>query len=152
MRTKIVKTVGAMIVSNRAVLLGLRSPSKIVRPNCWDIIGGHAEHGESLDDALVREVKEEVGVIASQFRLIAIFRERQPERYGDVSHHVYAVTAWEGGHPVNGSDEYTELKWFSAREIRQLENIADAQYGMYARLAMTDGLKPAQERPADREN
>ena len=129
-----------MFVSNGAVLLGLRSPSKIVRPNCWDIIGGHAEHGEPLDDALVREVKEEAGVIASQFRLIAIFRERQPERYGGALHHVYAVTGWEGGNPSNRSNEHTELRWFSVREMRQLQNIADAQYDMFARLAMIDGL------------
>lgn len=139
MRNKIARNVGAMFVSNGAVLLGLRSSSKIVRPGTWDIIGGHAEQGETLDDALIREVKEEAGVIISEFRLIAIFRERQPERYGHALHHVYAVTEWEGGDPTNTSSEHAELKWFSIREIRSLKNIAEAQYGMFAQIALMDG-------------
>lgn len=140
MRNKIVRTVGAIFISKGAVLQGLRSPSKTVRPNCWDIIGGHAEHGEALDDALIREVKEEVGVIVSEFSLIAIFRERQPERHGDALHHVYAVTDWEGGDPANTSSEHTELRWFSIHEIRPLNNIAEAQYGMFAQIAMVDAF------------
>jgi len=83
MRNKIARNVGAMFVANGAVLLGLRSSSKIVRPGTWDIIGGRAEHSEAVDDGLIREVKEEADVIVSEFRLIAIFRERHPERHGD---------------------------------------------------------------------
>jgi N-hydroxyarylamine O-acetyltransferase len=30
-------------------------------PGCWDIVGGHVEAGESLVDALAREVEEETG-------------------------------------------------------------------------------------------
>lgn len=138
MRNKIARNVGAMFVANGAVLLGLRSSSKIVRPGAWDIIGGHAEHSEALDDALIREVKEEADVIVSEFRLIAIFRERQPERYGDSLHHVYAVTEWEGN-PTNNSSEHSELKWFGVREIRSLKNIAEAQYGMLAQIACLGG-------------
>lgn len=58
MRNKIARTVGAMFVSNGAVLLGLRSSSKKVRPDTWDIVGGNAEHSEALDNALIREVKK----------------------------------------------------------------------------------------------
>src|SRR3954452_12918256 len=43
---------------------------------------GDDEAGETLDDALVREVQEEVGVTPMQFRLIATVRERQPKSTG----------------------------------------------------------------------
>jgi 8-oxo-dGTP diphosphatase len=136
---EIAKTVGAMLVnSDRTVLLGLRSPAKKVWPGYWDIIGGHVEDGESLDDALIREVQEEVGVVPSQFRLIATFEERQPEIYEDALHHVYAVTSWHGGNPTNISDEHTELKWFSINEMLLLNNIADAEYPLFARLAVLE--------------
>jgi 8-oxo-dGTP diphosphatase len=131
-------TVGALIVGRDGrILLGLRAPSKKVWPGHWDTIGGRVEAGESLDEALVREVQEEVGVTPTEFRLIATVTERQPEIYGDALHHVYAVTAWQGGEPANICDEHTELKWFSISEMRQLTNIVDADYPSFAYQVVT---------------
>jgi 8-oxo-dGTP diphosphatase len=136
---KIARTVGALFIdSDGKVLLGLRSPSKKAWPLHWDSIGGHVEDGESLDDALVREAREEVGVTPSEFRLIATVRERRPEIYGDALHHIYAVTRWQGGDPANVCDEHTELKWFSISEMLLLSNIVDADYPRFAQRAMTD--------------
>jgi 8-oxo-dGTP diphosphatase len=138
MRDEVAKTVGAMFISSDGrVLLGLRSPAKRTWPGYWDIIGGHVEDGESLDDALVRESQEEVGVMPRQFRLIATFKERRPEIHGDALHHVYAVTSWQGGNPTNVCDEHTELKWFSISEMLLLKNIADVAYPRFAKLALT---------------
>jgi 8-oxo-dGTP diphosphatase len=131
-------TVGALIVGRDGrILLGLRAPSKKVWPGHWDTIGGRVEAGESPDEALVREVQEEVGVTPTEFRLIATVRERQPEIYGDALHHVYAVTAWQGGEPSNACDEHTELKWFTISEMRQLTNIVDADYPSFAYQVVT---------------
>src|SRR5436190_14164225 len=92
------RTVGALFIRpNGKILLGLRAPTKKVWPNHWDTIGGRVEDGESVDDALIREAQEEVGVTPIEFRLIATVREKQPAIYGDMLHHVYVVTAWQGG-------------------------------------------------------
>jgi len=55
-------TTALVIEDIRDFLAGLRAPSKKVWPRYWDSIGGHVEDGESLDEALIREVQEEVGV------------------------------------------------------------------------------------------
>jgi 8-oxo-dGTP diphosphatase len=137
MQDQIARTVGALFVSpNGKVLLGLRAPWKTAWPSHWDTIGGHVEDGESLDDALIREIQEEVGVTPTQFRLIAKFRERQPDLYGDALHHVYAVTSWRGGDPANVCDEHTELKWFNISEMVLLTNIVDSDYAVFAQLAV----------------
>src|SRR5580692_6175255 len=82
MRDQIVRTVGALFIRpDGKVLLGLRAPAKKVWPRHWDTIGGRVEEGESLEEALSREVQEEVGVTPTQFRLIATVKERQPEMY-----------------------------------------------------------------------
>jgi 8-oxo-dGTP diphosphatase len=133
------RTVGALFIGpDGKLLLGLRAPSKKVWPQHWDTIGGHVEDGESLEDALIREAREEVGVTPTRFRLIATVKERKPEIYGDALHHVYAVTAWQGGDPANICDEHTELKWFSVSEMLLLTNIVDSDYPRFARLAMTN--------------
>ena len=119
------------------VLLGLRAPSKKTWPNHWDTIGGHVEDGESLDDALIREVQEETGVTPTGFRFIAAISERQPELYGDALHHVYIDPSWQGGDPTNACDEHTELKWFSIGEMRGLKNIVDPDFPRLIELAMT---------------
>ena len=140
MHDQIAKTVGALFIGpNGKVLLGLRAPSKKVWPCHWDTIGGHVEDGESLEEALVREAQEEVGVTPTRFRLIATIREKQPEIHGDALHHIYAVTAWQGGEPANVCDEHTELKWFDVSEMRGLNNIVDPEYPRFAELAMADG-------------
>jgi len=72
-----------------------------------------------------------------QFRLIATFKERRPEIHGDALHHIYAVTSWQGGKPINVCDEHTELKWFSISEMLLLKNIADVEYPRLAQLALT---------------
>ena len=138
MQDPIAKTVGALFIGqDRKVLLGLRAAWKKVWPRHWDTIGGRVEAGESPDEALVREVLEEVGVTPTKFRLIATIRERQPNLYGDALHHIYAVTQWRGGEPANVCDEHTELKWFSVSEMRLLINIVDCDYPLYAEQAMT---------------
>ena len=37
-------------------------------PNHWDLIGGHVEEGETPEQALVREVKEEIGIDLKYFQ------------------------------------------------------------------------------------
>jgi 8-oxo-dGTP diphosphatase len=37
-------------------------------PNHWDLIGGHVEAGETPEQALVRETKEEIGLELKQWR------------------------------------------------------------------------------------
>jgi len=139
MPNDIARTVGALFINAEGkVLLGLRAPSKKAWPLHWDSIGGHVEAGESLEEALIREAREEVGVTPVEFRLIATVRERKPEIYSDALHHVYAVTAWRGGEPANICDEHTELKWFGISEMLLLTNIVDADYPRFARLAMPD--------------
>lgn len=59
------KEIAAIILENDKgeFLLALRDNKPgIPFPNHWDLIGGHVEEGETPEEALVREVKEELDI------------------------------------------------------------------------------------------
>jgi 8-oxo-dGTP pyrophosphatase MutT (NUDIX family) len=54
--------VGALIRNDRGrVFVQRRSVTRRVLPGIWDIVGGHVEAGETPEEALAREIKEETG-------------------------------------------------------------------------------------------
>ena len=71
----VTRTAGAFLIKGDKVLLGLRSKQKSLAPGTWDISGGHCEDGETIEQALVRELKEEIGVTPVNFRHIASIGE-----------------------------------------------------------------------------
>ena len=61
----IMKQIAAIILENDKgeILLYLRdNKPDIPFPNHWDLIGGHVEEGETPEEALLREVKEELDI------------------------------------------------------------------------------------------
>jgi 8-oxo-dGTP diphosphatase len=54
--------VGALIHDRTGRLfVQQRSQDRALYPGCWDVVGGHAEAGEGVLEALEREVSEETG-------------------------------------------------------------------------------------------
>ena len=136
MPTSLVQTAsGLLLDAEDRILLGLRSSWKRAWPDLWDAIGGHIEPGESVETALVRELTEEIGVIATEFCLLGSFPEPRPDLYGDALHHVFAVTAWTGGDPSNACDEHSEIRWFTLDELSALTNTTGFDFPELFRLA-----------------
>ncbi len=117
---------GAMIVRDGRVLLGRRAPHRRICPDTWDLIGGHLEAGETPEQALARELAEEIGIIPTLFRRIALidFTEEAGE---PVHFQVFRVDAFEGA-PHLANDEHTALQWFTLAEAAALSDLASARY------------------------
>ncbi len=47
--------------ANGRIFVQRRSETRALFPGCWDVVGGHAEAGEGVREALEREVAEETG-------------------------------------------------------------------------------------------
>jgi 8-oxo-dGTP pyrophosphatase MutT (NUDIX family) len=107
-----VQCVGAILIQDGTLLLGRRAPNLRVYPGCWDVIGGHAEPGETLEQTLLREVAEEIGVTPVDFGRVASLQFID-ESGGAAELHIYRVDAWTGGAPVIRDDEHVELGWFA---------------------------------------
>lgn len=89
---------------------------------CWDIPGGGAEQGESLEESLVREVREETGLAVEVLDLAFMierfgFRSPDPTRRG----RFYFFHARKIGGELRPSDkEIHEAAWKDWDEARRL--------------------------------
>jgi mutator protein MutT len=117
--------VGGFLMRDGKLLLGLRAPDRLFAPNCWDSIGGHVEDGETLDQALVRELREEIGVEITDFERVMQTVIDDPE--GPIAFTIYRVTAWRG-EPSLANPEHTALGWFTLQEASALPNLASDRY------------------------
>ena len=119
-------TVGGALVKDDAILLGLRSRHKDYYPNTWDIFGGHLETGETDADALIRELREELGITPVRYALIETLDEPDVQNYGPGKHHIYRIMQWTG-RPENRSFEHQKIGWFKRDRLGELK-LASSEY------------------------
>ena len=129
--TDIVK---GLLIRDGQVLMAHRSAYRENYPSTWSFPGGHVESGEPLEDALARELREEIGVTHP----VASFFCQMQGADKAVTFHLYKVTKWQGV-PQNIGTEHDKLMWFSLRQAQQLSDLAlDAYRGVFARLMVRD--------------
>ena len=103
--------VGAVIVYEGKILLEKRknAPGK----GKWSVPGGLVELGESIEQAVIREVKEETGLEVEEPRLIDVVDDVSLDEKGAVKYHFvivdYVINIMRGV-PKAASDA-DELKW-----------------------------------------
>jgi 8-oxo-dGTP diphosphatase len=61
-------------------------------PNHWDFFGGHVEEGETPEQAVAREVKEELGLELSDWQFFSRYECRQGDAYPNVKYIYRAQT------------------------------------------------------------
>ena len=127
---------GGLLVRDGHVLLGLRSALRAHYPDVWDVFGGHAEHGEHADDAIVRELQEEIGVTPTRISLLHVADDSGPvESY---EYRIYLITAWEGTPENRQPEEHAEIRWASHEQIDKLRLAHPAYLDLFRRaLDMT---------------
>ncbi len=68
--------VAAVLIDQGRVLLARRAANKRIAPGKWHLPGGHVESGESPEEALRREIREELGVRINVIYPLTVFRYR----------------------------------------------------------------------------
>lgn len=125
---------GGILVRDGKVLLGLRSKELKFYPNVWDVFGGHCEVGESEEEALVRELEEELGICPIRFELLASVEEPNPEKHGEGRYQVYAISEWEGD-PENLGKEHQIIRWFNLAELQDIDLASSSYLEIFKSLA-----------------
>jgi 8-oxo-dGTP diphosphatase len=83
------KLIAAIILENDngEFLLALRDNKDwIPFPNHWDLIGGHVEEGETPEEGLVREIKEELGIEIPGYKFYKIFECLTGDAYENIKY------------------------------------------------------------------
>jgi 8-oxo-dGTP diphosphatase len=117
--------VGAIIICAGKVLLGRRSADRSFYPNVWDIFGGHIEAGEQPEQALLRELREELGIVPSGWAPLGTRTELVQDQPGmpavQLALTLYCITAWSGTPQNLQPNEHSEIGWFSPTQLAELE-------------------------------
>ena len=124
--------VGGVVAQNGAVLLGKRAPTRALAPGVWDIFGGHVKPGERAEDALVREIYEELGVRVTHLSVLEVLDN--PHVLGG-PFAVFIVDAWEGVPHNDAPEEHTEIRWFSPGQLAGI-SLAHPAYVALLRRAL----------------
>ncbi|MBQ6840210.1 MAG: (deoxy)nucleoside triphosphate pyrophosphohydrolase [Oscillospiraceae bacterium] len=96
--------------------LACQRPSHKTRGLLWEFVGGKVEAGESGEEALVRECREELGVTVA---VSNVFMELT-HRYPDLTVHLtlYNAVITEG---IPQKLEHNDLRWITVDEIDNFE-------------------------------
>lgn len=89
----------------------------------WVFPGGGIEYGESAEQTVIREIKEEVGLDIKPVKLIKVLEMILPK----INTHriIFFYLAKAVGGEVKLTSDIDEIKWVLPKEISKLENLGD---------------------------
>jgi 8-oxo-dGTP diphosphatase len=89
------------------------------RQHEWSIPGGKVEWGETVADAVRREVREETGIAIESVTLIEIVDSVIRDNEGRVTHHhvLLDFVARAGGENLRPGDDVLETRWVPYAEL-----------------------------------
>jgi len=149
--------VGGLIINDEGDFLLVKEKNTISSQlaNLWKIPTGLAENGESIEQAVVREVKEETGLEIT-FEGVYAFRETYPYLFNCSDLFFVCFCKCRSGQEINIVDgnELKDCKWFTQKDILDIINeqkFSKFSSGLFTSVfnLLPDKLSSYLLRPAD---
>jgi 8-oxo-dGTP diphosphatase len=106
-----------LIVKDNKFLLLKRRPDDDNHPGKWALPGGSIEKGETPEEALIREVREELGISVSNYHF---FNDYNIDGY---NMYVFTLVSSDFDETlIKLNEEHTNYKFFTFFEIQNLKN------------------------------
>ncbi|MDL2324732.1 NUDIX domain-containing protein [Ruminococcaceae bacterium OttesenSCG-928-A16] len=114
MKPEIIVAVKSLLLHNRKALLLRRQNTAPQGPGIWEFTGGKLEFGETLQQALLREIREETGLVATIDKLLyAVTLRTGPARQIVVINYLTHAAAGK----VQLSGEHQAYHWATQQEM-----------------------------------
>ncbi len=127
--------VALLLVRDHQVLAERRRLTKRLAPGAVAIPGGHVDPGERPSQALIREAREELGIVPHETAFICTLMHLAEELR---TLHYYAVRSWEGDIVP---EEAEAVVWLPLDAVQQLDFDVDrTAVTEYQRLTREGGL------------
>ena len=110
-----IEVVAALIWDQDRFLACQRPPQK-ARGLLWEFVGGKVEPGESREDALIRECREELGITVEPDSLFMEVEHEYPDITVRLS--IFHAVISDG---VPQKLEHNDIRWITVDEIEQYE-------------------------------
>ncbi|MGH3154465.1 MAG: NUDIX domain-containing protein [Streptosporangiaceae bacterium] len=117
--------VAVILLRAGQVLLCHRSPGRRWYPDMWDFPGGHVLPGERPEDALRREVAEELGAELDGVEGVPVLHRIDPQAGLDLT--VWVSRRWRGSIANLQPHEHDAIGWFDKEQLGEL-SFADSSY------------------------
>jgi 8-oxo-dGTP diphosphatase len=112
-----IKVAVAVIINSERHVLIVKRPAHVPQPGVWEFPGGKLEENEQGDDALKREIAEEVGLTVSSARFLTTVKSESENKQIDLL--IYLVTEFSGY--AQCLENQPELKWVTIPELAKFE-------------------------------
>jgi 8-oxo-dGTP pyrophosphatase MutT (NUDIX family) len=119
----------ALLRRGGRVLLCHRSPEREWFPDVWDFPGGHVDPDERPEDALVRELGEELGIAVTAPADAPFGTLEDPDLHG----RLWVIDRWVGEPSNRCPDEHDEIGWFTRAEARGLRLVDERAFTLIER-------------------
>lgn len=113
--------VGALIFNDQyQLLLTKRGPKAKNEVGKWEIPGGGVEFGESLKEAVVREIKEELGITIQVVELLQVADHIIPDEKQHWISPTFICKIISGQPSILEPEKCDQIGWFSLQEAQKL--------------------------------
>lgn len=122
MKTKIVVT--GILKDEDLFLIVKRNKNDNLYPNSWEFPGGHLEYGETLKDALKRELKEEIGFNCEFEPIITNYYDEIINENNELIHKIEIDFVINVNHlkiNIDLSNEHSDYKWVT-KQFEELDS------------------------------
>ena len=105
------RVVAAALFDARGLVLIAQRPAMCLPAGWWEFPGGKVAGGESDQDALVRELREELGIESRAHRLITTMSHEYPDRIVELA--LWHASSSDTPRGLDGQ----ELQWVSCQSL-----------------------------------